>query len=347
VEPAVVNRAAVAGPEAPVEVSVQDAPDAPVQQRAAAEVKAVGQSPTRMALARLRSDRLAMVCAGIFAFFVLVAIFAPLLAKLEGQDPATLHQDLLDDLGFPTIGPTAEHWFGVEPRLGRDLFARWVYGARPSLLVAASVTVITTVIGVVVGLVSGFAGGRIDRMLSWLTDLVLSLPYLLFAIATSAVLVSLLGGSENASQEEVAQVRFVSLILVLSFFGWASLARLIRGQVLSLREREFIAAARVLGVPTRQILFKELLPNLVAPIVVSVSMSLPSYIVAEAGLTFLGVGLTEPTPSWGVTVAAAQNYYRADPLYLWLPVLGITILVLALSVLGDAVRDAFDPRTRR
>lgn len=304
------------------------------------------RSPSRIALDRLRRDSVAMTCAGIFVFFVAVAVFAPLLARLEGQDPATLHQDLVDQYGFPTIGPTGAHWFGVEPRLGRDLFARWVYGARPSLLVAGLVTAITTVIGVVVGLVSGFAGGRIDRALSWLTDFVLSLPYLLVAIALPAVLLAQVGGPEGASAAEVSRIRFVSLIAVLSFFGWAGLARLIRGQVLSLREREFVAAARVLGVPTRQILFKELLPNIVAPIVVSMSLSLPSYIVAEAGLTFLGVGLTEPTPSWGLTIAAAQNYYRADPLYLWLPVLGITILVLALSVLGDAVRDAFDPRTR-
>src|SRR5205823_9926856 len=155
---------------------------------------------------------------------------------------------------------------------------------------------------------------------SWIIDFVLSLPYLLFAIATAAVLVTLLGGEEDVTPDQVAKTRFIALIAVLSFFGWASLARLIRGQVFSLREREFIAAARVLGVPTRQVLFKELLPNLVAPIVVSMSLALPSYIVAEAGLTFLGVGLIEPTPSWGVTIAAAQNYYRADPLYLWLPV---------------------------
>jgi peptide/nickel transport system permease protein len=269
------------------------------------------------------------------------------LAAIEGQDISTLHMDLIDQYGFPTIGPTAEHWFGLEPRLGRDLFARWVYGGRPSLIVAGTVTLVTTIIGVIVGLVAGFLGGWVDRVLSWVIDFVLSLPYLLFAIASSAVLVALFGGAQGASPEQVARIRFISLICVLSFFGWAGLARLIRGQVLSLREREFIAAARVLGVPTRQILFKELLPNLVAPIVISVSLALPGYIVAEAGLTFLGVGLTEPTPSWGVTIAAAQVYYRADPLYLWLPVLGITILVLALSLLGDAVRDAFDPRTRR
>jgi ABC-type dipeptide/oligopeptide/nickel transport system permease subunit len=329
------------GPGQPRAVVKVADPQAPVG------VKAVSKSPTRIALTRLRQDRVAMTCAAICLCFVLIAIFAPLLAGLEGQDATAYHMDLTDQYGFPTIGPTSEHWFGVEPRLGRDLFARWVYGARPSLIVAGTVTVITTLIGVVVGLISGFSGGWVDRVSSWVIDFVLSLPYLLFAIASSAVLVSLFGGAGGAAAEDVARIRFISLICVLSFFGWANLARLIRGQVFSLRERDFIAAARVLGVPTRQILFKELLPNLVAPIVVYVSLALPGYIVAEAGLTFLGVGLTEPTPSWGVTISAAQTYYRADPLYLWLPVLGITILVLALSLLGDAIRDAFDPRTRR
>jgi peptide/nickel transport system permease protein len=306
------------------------------------------KSPTQIALARLRKDRMAMVCLGIFIFFVLIAIFAPLLAKLEGQDPSTLHQDLLDEFGFPTFVANSEHWFGVEPRLGRDLFARFVYGARPSLIVACSVTAITAVVGVVMGLMAGFLGGWTDRIISWVIDFVLSLPYLLFAIAVPAVLLTIfVGDSTTAGTSEVTKARFVSLILVLSFFGWASLARLIRGEVLSLREREFIAAARVLGVPTHKVLFKELLPNLVAPIIISTSLALPTYIVAEAGLTFLGVGLVEPTPSWGLTIAYATTYYRADPVYLWLPVLAISILVLSLSLLGDSIRDAFDPRTRR
>jgi peptide/nickel transport system permease protein len=307
-----------------------------------------GKSPTAIALSRLRTDKVAVTCAIIFLLFVLMAIFAPLLAKLEGQDATTFHQDLIDDNLFPTIGPNSQHWFGVEPRVGRDLFARFVYGARPSLIVATSVTVLTSIIGVTIGLVTGFLGGWIDRILSWVIDFVLSLPYLMFAIAVPAVLLAVfVGNSDTADADQVARVRFYSLIIVLSFFGWANLARLIRGEVLSLREREFVAAAKVLGVSTRNVLFRELLPNLVAPIVISVSLALPTYIVTEAGLTYLGVGLTEPTPSWGVTIAAAQNYYRADPLYLWLPVLAITILVLALSLLGDSVRDAFDPRTRR
>lgn len=306
------------------------------------------KSPTQIALARLRKDKVAMICLGIFLFFAAIAIFAPLLARLEGQDPNTLHQDLLDQYGLPTISATSEHWFGVEPRLGRDLFARWVYGARPSLIVACSVTVITGIVGVIMGLIAGFLGGWADRIISWIIDFVLSLPYLLFAIAVPAVLLTIfVGDSSTAGTSEVTKARFISLILVLSFFGWASLARLIRGEVLSLREREFVAAAKVLGVPTRKVLFKELLPNLVAPIIISTSLALPTYIVAEAGLTFLGVGLVEPTPSWGLTIAYATTYYRADPIYLWLPVIAISILVLALSLLGDSIRDAFDPRTRR
>ncbi|MEU4242152.1 ABC transporter permease [Actinoplanes sp. NPDC026619] len=306
------------------------------------------KSPTQIALARLRKDKVAMICIGVFSFFILIAVFAPLLVKLEGQDTTTLHQDLLDQYGFPTISATSDHWFGVEPRLGRDLFARFVYGARPSLIVAISVTLITGLVGVVMGLLAGFLGGWVDRIISWVIDFVLSLPYLLFAIAVPAVILTLfVADASTADTSEVTRARFASLILVLSFFGWASLARLIRGEVLSLREREFIAAARVLGVPTHKVLFKELLPNLVAPIIISTSLALPSYIVAEAGLTFLGVGLVEPTPSWGLTISNATTYYRADPLYLWLPVLAISILVLSLSLLGDSIRDAFDPRTRR
>jgi ABC-type dipeptide/oligopeptide/nickel transport system permease subunit len=340
VEP-LIEEAALERTGAPLDAMT--APTGPVR-----KVETQRKSPTQIALARLRKDRLAMVCLGIFIFFLAIAVFAPLLTELEGQDTTTLHQDLLDQYGFPTIAANGDHWFGVEPRLGRDLFARFVFGARPSLIIACSVTAITGVVGVIMGLVAGFLGGWVDRVVSWIIDFVLSLPYLLFAIAVPAVLLTVfVEDASTADTAEVTKARFASLILVLSFFGWASLARLIRGEVLSLREREFVAAAKVLGVPTHQVLFKELLPNLVAPIIISTSLALPTYIVAEAGLTFLGVGLVEPTPSWGLSIANATVYYRADPLYLWLPVLAISILVLALSLLGDSIRDAFDPRTRR
>jgi ABC-type dipeptide/oligopeptide/nickel transport system permease subunit len=306
-----------------------------------------GKSPSRIAFDRLRKDRIALICACVVLFFVLIAVFAPVLAKIEGQDYNVFHTDLVDEYGFPTIVANAQHWLGVEPKTGRDNFARWVYGARPSLIIAFLATVFGTIVGVVMGLLAGFLGGWTDRVISWIIDFVLSLPYLLFAIALVPIVESMRGGSFNLSPQDQAEIRFGVLIFVLSFFGWAGLARIIRGEVLSLREREFVLAAKAIGVPTHRVLFKELLPNLVAPIVISASLSLPAYVTAEAGLSFLGVGLVEPIPSWGQTIAVATNWFKADPLYLWLPVIGITALVLALALLGDAIRDAFDPKTRR
>lgn len=306
-----------------------------------------GKSPGRIAFDRLRKDRVAVICASVVLFFILIAVLAPLLTRLEGQDVHTFNTDLIDEYGYPTIGITGQHWFGIEPKTGRDNFARWVYGAQPSLIIAFVATVIGTVVGVVMGLLAGFLGGWVDRVISWLIDFVLSLPYLLFAIALVPIVESMRGGSFNLTPEDQANIRFYVLIFVLAFFGWAGLARIIRGEVLSLREREFVLAAKAIGVPTRQVLFKELLPNLVAPIVISASLSLPAYVTAEAGLSFLGVGLVEPKPSWGQTISVATNWFKADPLYLWLPVVGITGLVLSLALLGDAVRDAFDPKTRR
>ncbi|MFC0628264.1 ABC transporter permease [Kribbella deserti] len=312
------------------------------------KVVAHGKSPTRIALGRLRKDKVAVVCSLIILFFILVAIFAPVLAALEGQDPYTNNTGLINsNTLLPEFAANADHWFGVEPRSGRDLFARWVYGARPSLIVAFVATVVSGVVGVTMGLLAGFLGGWVDRVISWIIDFLLSLPFLLFAIAMVPIVESWRGGSFNLAPAEQADIRFYVLIFVLAFFGWAGLARIVRGEVLSLREREFVLAAKAIGVPTRQVLIKELLPNLVAPIVISLSLSLPAFVAAEAGLSFLGVGLVEPTPSWGQTIASATNYFQTFPLYLWVPVVGITILVLALALLGDAVRDAFDPKTRQ
>lgn len=306
-----------------------------------------GRSPSKIAMERLRNDKLALVCIAVVLFFVIVAILAPVLTAWEGQNFSDFNTDLVDQYGFPTIGTNSQHWFGVEPKTGRDLFAQWVYGARPSLEISAVAALTSSIIGVTAGLIAGFSGGWIDRSISWVVDFVLSLPYLLVAIAIIPVAVNWRGGVENLSPTDNANIRFYGLIFVLVFFGWAGLSRLIRGEVISLREREFISAAKVLGVPTRRVLTKELLPNLVAPIVISLSLALPGYIVAEAGLSFLGVGLIEPIPSWGQMISKATVYYQADPLYLWLPVLGVSLLTLALSWLGDSIRDAFDPKTRR
>ncbi|MFD2081039.1 peptide/nickel transport system permease protein [Actinopolymorpha cephalotaxi] len=301
------------------------------------------KSPTQIALERLRKDKIAIVCAVIVLFFVLLAIFADAITALTHTDPSTLHQDLVDEYGFPTVNPSAAHPFGLEPRLGRDLFARWVQGSRPSLIVATSAAAISTILGTAMGLLAGFLGGWVDRAISWLIDLMLSLPLILFVFAFVPVVQSWF----SADEVTVSRVRLWSLVAIFAVFGWTGLGRLVRAQVLSLREREFIQAARAIGAPTRQILFRELLPNLTGQIIVFLSLAVPSYIASEAGLSYLGIGLTEPTPSWGRTINSALSYYETYPIYFWQPALAILVLVLALNLLGDAIRDAFDPTTRR
>ena len=307
-----------------------------------------GRSPTQIALDRLRHDKIAMTCLGIVIIFVLIAIFAPLLTRLFGVelqagDPVNdTKADSFPAIGPPDYGFTWEAPLGLEPRTGNDLLAEWFYGARTSLGVATVSTIAATLIGIVVGLVAGFARGWLDRIIAFVIDIFLSLPFILVALAMAPIIVSRFG----AQPERLEFVQLCALLFVLSVFGWMTLARLIRGEVLSLREREFVQAARVIGVPTRSILFKELLPNLVAPIVVSISLGLPAFVTAEAGLAFLGIGVVG-IPSWGQTVNRAVEFFSTYPLFLYAPVVGITLLVIALNLLGDAVRDAFDPKTRR
>lgn len=306
-----------------------------------------GRSPTRIAFDRLRQDKIAVVCSVIVVFFVICAVFAPLLTKLFGVEFRAGVSDDTDFYGFPVIGPpsygfTWEAPFGLEPNSGDDLLAEWLYGARTSLGVAMAATVISTFIGVTIGLLAGFSRGWLDRVITFVIDVFLSLPFLLVALAISPIIVVRF----RDNPDSLTTVRLISLVVVLSLFGWMTLARLIRGEVLSLREREFVQAARVIGVPTRRILFKELLPNLVAPIVVAVSLGLPAYVSAEAALAYLGVGAAG-SPSWGQTIVRAQGYFNDYPLFLYAPIAGVLVLVVALNLLGDAVRDAFDPKTRR
>jgi peptide/nickel transport system permease protein len=307
-----------------------------------------GRSPTQIAMARLRADKIAMTCLVVVIVFVLIAVFAPLLTKLfgvelHGGNPVTD----LDQFNFPAYGPP-DHGFtwkaplGIAPNTGDDLLAEWLYGARTSLFVATVSTVVATLIGVVVGLIAGFSRGWLDRIINFFIDVFLSLPFILVALALAPIIVGRFGQQPG----KLVFWQFFSLLVVLSLFGWMTLARLVRGEVFSLREREFVQAARVIGVPTRRILFKELLPNLIAPIIVSISLGLPAFVTAEAGLAYLGIGVTG-YPSWGQTINKAVNFFNTYPLYLYAPVLGILVLVMALNLLGDAVRDAFDPKTRR
>jgi ABC-type dipeptide/oligopeptide/nickel transport system permease subunit len=327
----------------PTELSQQDVPAEPelVKQEIA------GRSPVQIALGRLRGDKIAMACLVVVGLFVVIAVFAPQLTNLFGVELRAGTSDDTDQFNFPVIGPpdhgfTWEAPLGLAPGTGDDLLAEWFYGARTSLTVATVSTIVATMLGVAIGLIAGFSRGWLDKVINFMVDVFLSLPFLIVALAIAPILVSRFGNSPDQLQ----LWQFLSLLAVLSLFGWMTLARLVRGEVLSLREREFVQAARVIGVPTRRILFKELLPNLVAPIIVSISLGLPAFVAAEAGLAYLGIGATG-RPSWGQTIDKAVTYFSTYPLYLYAPVVGVFLLVMALNLLGDAVRDAFDPKTRR
>lgn len=307
------------------------------------------RSPLRIAIDRLRSDKVALVSMFVVTAFVVMAILAPLICDIFGVELRSGQptEDLNIYTGYGIVGPpeqgfAASHPLGIEPNTGNDLLAEWLYGSRTSLLVATIATVTTTLIGIVVGLLAGFSRGWLDRVISFVIDLFLSFPFLLGALTLAPIVVSRYADQADA----LDQAQFYALIGVLTFFGWMSLARLIRGEVLSLREREFVQAAQVIGVPTRAILFRELLPNLVAPIVISISLGLPAFVTAEATFAYLGIGLTG-RPSWGQTINRATQFFEVYPLYLWAPVVGVMLLVLALNLLGDSIRDAFDPKTRR
>ena len=309
----------------------------------------VGRSPLQIAFDRLRHDRIALVCFGIVILFVIIAVFAPLVCKLFGvsTDPvlASTRIDLFTGMpkkGPPLHGFDPEHPFGVSPGSGTDNLALWIYGARTSLWLASVSAVLSVIIGVLLGLVAGYAGGWVDTVISFFIDLFLTIPFLLAALTISPILSDRFGDDPD----KLNTVTFYSLIGILVVFTWMGTARLIRGEVLSLREREFVQAARVIGVPTRQILLKEILPNLVAPIVVTLSLLLPALVSFEAVLSVLGIGVNG-RPSWGQTVDSATKYWDTYPLYLWEPVLGIVVLVVALNLLGDSIRDAVDPKTRR
>ena len=317
--------------------------------KAAKEI--AGKSPMQIALRRLVRDKIAVICALVVLFFILCAAFAGPICSLFGVSLETpLASERIDALNGglpkPEMGPpngsfTWDHPMGVAPQNGDDNLAFWLYGLRTSLVIATTASVIAVAVGVVIGLVAGFVGGAVDKTLSFVIDMFLTIPFLLAALTLAPILNERFNLSENYST-----IQKVSLVAVLAGFGWMGTARLIRGEVLSLREREFVQAARVMGMPTSRILFKELLPNLAAPIIISISLMLPAFVALEAGLAFLGIGVTDGQ-SWGQTILRGVTFFQSYPQYLWQPLLGIVALVLSLNLLGDAIRDALDPKTRR
>lgn len=310
-----------------------------------------GRSPGRIAWVRFRRDRVGVVSGCVVALFVAVAVSAPLISKLYGKDPYERYGQktpgLLRPSGVP-VGPrggmSSEHWLGLQPRLGRDVFMQLVYGARTSLFIAGCAAVIVTVVGVTFGLVTGYLGGRVDAVGGRIMDIVLAFPALLFILSFAPVLETAFVAPD---EETPGWLRYGSIIFVLSALGWVLQARLIRGQVLSLREREFVDAARVSGAGSWRIIRRELLPNLTSPIIVTFSLVLPALITTEAALAFLGVGVVEPTPDWGRMIRNGAGDYPSDPFYTLIPGLALFVLVLAFNLLGDAVRDALDPKSLR
>lgn len=289
-----------------------------------------GRSPWQLAWARLRRDRVALACAVAIVLMTLVAILAPVISMLVGHGPETQYLDTgLTPEGLPR-GPSAQFLFGTDA-LGRDVLVRVAYGARVSLLVGVVASCIAVFLGVVIGLTSGYFGGAVDSFLARFMDVVLSFPFLLVAIA----LVSIVGPSLRLS------------IGIIAFFSWAAVARIVRGQTLSISEKEYIEAARSLGASDVRIMFVDIFPNLLAPVLVYLTLLIPAAIIFEATLSFLGLGVVPPTPSWGNMLADSLGYYRVAWWFVLVPGAALVITTLAFNLLGDSVRDAFDPRGER
>jgi peptide/nickel transport system permease protein len=251
--------------------------------------------------------------------------------------PTEQNPETLDSFGTPT-GPSSEHIFGVDP-LGRDVFARVLYGARVSLEVAIIATAISVTIGVIVGMAAGFYRGWVDTVLSRLLDVLLAFPILLFGIGIASAC-SLGNGCLGGLIEPGLTV----VILVISIVNWTYIGRIVRGQVLSLREKEFIDASHSLGASNRRIIFKEILPNLVAPIIVYSTLVIPQNILFEAALSFLGVGIQPPDASWGQMLADATSIFDTAWWYMFFPGMALLLTVLAFNLLGDGLHDALNPR---
>jgi peptide/nickel transport system permease protein len=306
--------------EVPLEMGIDEGGESPV----------AGRSPWELAWLRLRKDKTAIVSSAVILLIVLLAIFAPLIALLAGHGPNA--QYLLTGLspdGLPKA-PSSSFLFGTD-NLGRDIMVRTVYGARVSLIVGLAASLSAVIVGTTVGMVAGFVGGKIDLLLSRFMDVILSFPFLLAAIA----LVSVVGPS------------LLVTIGVIAFFSWAAVGRIVRGLTLSIREKEYIEAARAVGESDFRLMYTEVLPNLVAPLLVYTTLLIPSAISFEATLSFLGLGVVPPTASWGDMLATGVQYYQQAWWFITFPGIALLATTLAFNLLGDSLRDALDPRGER
>ena len=301
-----------------------------------------GRSLGQIAWRRLRRDKVAMAGGITVILLVLVAIIGPHIT----QSPNTYHQNLINPTFSRPVGAfggiSLAHPLGVEPVSGRDVLSRIVNGAQYSLLIAFLATFLAVSLGVIFGVIAGYFGGWLDAVIARSMDVFLAFPLLVFALALVGVIPPTAFGLSGNT------LRIALLIFVIGFFNWPYMGRIIRGQTLSLREREFVDAARSLGARPAYILFRELLPNLVAPIIVYSTLLIPTNILFEAALSYLGVGLYPPTPTWGgmLSDAVTNQYFQIDPAFMLVPGLAIFITVMAFNLFGDGLRDALDPRMR-
>jgi len=289
-----------------------------------------GRSTWQLAWARLRRDRAAVISAVVILVIILVAIFAPVFATITGHGVNEQFRTTgLSPDGLP-VAPGKTFLLGTDDQ-GRDILVRIAYGTRISLFVGVVATLLTVAIGAVLGLAAGYLGGFVDTVIARLVDLVLSLPFLLFGISLVSI-----------SHPGISIV-----ITVIAVFGWAAVARIVRGQVLSIREKEYIESARSLGAGSARIMFIDVLPNVTAQLIVYATLLIPVSIVIEASLSYLGLGIPPPTADWGQMLAEAQNVYQQAWWYLVFPGAALIITTLSFNILGDGVRDALDPRFER
>ncbi|RKT18803.1 peptide/nickel transport system permease protein [Streptomyces sp. 1114.5] len=297
-----------------------------------------GRGPWRLVWDQLWAKGAARFGLVTVALLVLLAALAGPLSDLGGWTPEEFDKRAVDPyLGGLPIGDFGgvgtRHWLGVEPATGRDLFARVLHGGQVSLLIAFTATAVVVVVGTLAGIAAGYFGGRADAVLSRLMDLTMSFPSLIFMISMMSV------------AKDVNRV--VLMTLVIGLFGWPGIARVVRGQTLSLKHREYVEAAKVGGARSWRILTREILPNVSGPIIAYTTLLVPGMIATEAALSYLGVGVRPPTPSWGQMIAESISFYETDPTYFLIPTAFLFLAVLAFTLLGDALRDILDPRGGR
>ncbi|MFC9974418.1 ABC transporter permease [Spirillospora sp. NPDC127200] len=298
-------------------------------------VRVQGRSPWQLSWARFRRDRLAVASLAVLALMLVFALMAPLWASWTGHPyDQTFPKTALDPNGQP-VGPGAEFWLGAD-QLGRDVLVRASYGARISLLVGIAAAVLASLLGVAAGTLAGFVGGWLDTLIARLMDITLALPYLLVAILLATTF-----------QISSVAASLTMTVLVIAFFSFAAFGRIIRGQVMSLKEKEFVEAARSLGASRARIMFVDVLPNLVAQVTVLTSLLIPTSIVFEATLSFLGVGVRPPMPSWGSMLGEGSDVFQSAWWLLAVPAVLLLLTTLSFNLLGDGIRDALDPRSDR